>query len=188
MPDPITFFNFEYIYQLIYYLLTGEKDFAFLSSIWATVIWIAYFLVLLFVVGIIYTMIRLNKIRKEESEILYILTEQALNKTASNVNPRWFKVMEHVNSSNENDWRLAIIEADLMLDDLLKIMGRNELSIGDKLKLIEKSDFNTIDMAWEAHKVRNKIAHEGSQFILTRQEARRVVGLYKTVFDEFEYV
>jgi len=36
--------------------------------------------------------------------------------------------------------------------------------MGDKLKAVEKSDFNSIELAWEAHKARNMIAHEGSDF------------------------
>jgi hypothetical protein len=56
------------------------------------------------------------------------------------------------------------------------------------MKSIEKSDFNSIDMAWEAHKIRNSIAHEGSDFLLNQREAKRVIGLYEIVFREFRYI
>lgn len=101
---------------------------------------------------------------------------------------RWNLVIEHVNSEEPNNWKMAVLEADIMLDEMLDIQQYHGQSVGDKLKLVEKSDFNTIDMAWEAHKVRNQIAHEGNQFMLSQREARRVVNLYEQVFNEFEYI
>lgn len=108
--------------------------------------------------------------------------------TGPYVNPRWAKVLEHVNSENPSDWRLAILEADIMLGDVLDKMGYHGATIGDKLKSIEQSDFSTLNEAWEAHKVRNAIAHEGSDMTLNKPEAERVVRLFEKVFKEFKYV
>ncbi|HLP43881.1 MAG TPA: hypothetical protein VK145_01225 [Candidatus Nanoarchaeia archaeon] len=104
------------------------------------------------------------------------------------VNPRWVKVLEHVNSNNPSDWRLAILEADIMLGDMLDKMGYHGATIGDKLKAIEPSDFTHLNEAWEAHKVRNAIAHEGSDMTLNKPEAERVIKLFEKVFKEFKYV
>jgi hypothetical protein len=93
-----------------------------------------------------------------------------------------------LNSENESDWRLAVLEADLILEDMLEKIGYPGATIGDKLKGIERSDFNTIDQAWEAHRTRNLIAHEGGDFRITNREARRVVGLYEQVFKEFHFI
>ena len=81
------------------------------------------------------------------------------------------------------------MEADIILEEMLEKMGyvKGE-TIGDKLKTIEKSDFTSLDQAWEAHKIRNMIAHEGTDYILTEREAKRVVGLYEQVFKEFRYI
>jgi hypothetical protein len=53
---------------------------------------------------------------------------------------------------------------------------------------VAKGDFKTLDAAWEAHKIRNAIAHEGSDFVLSQRESKRVIGLYEMVFNEFNYV
>ncbi len=103
-------------------------------------------------------------------------------------NPKWESILQHVSSDKQNDWKIAILEADIMLGDMLEHMGYRGEGIGDMLKAIEKSDFTTLDNAWEAHKIRNMIAHEGQDFILTEREARRVVELYKTVFTEFKLI
>lgn len=106
----------------------------------------------------------------------------------SEVNPKWLKVIEHIKSDNSADWKLAILEADIMLDAMLEKMGYPGQTISEKLKLVEKSDFDTLDYAWEAHKIRNSIAHEGSDFVVTKEEAERVITMFETVFKEFKYI
>ncbi|MFA6094380.1 MAG: hypothetical protein WC757_00620 [Candidatus Paceibacterota bacterium] len=103
-------------------------------------------------------------------------------------NQKWENILLHVSSDKQNDWKIAILEADIMLGDMLERMGYRGEGIGDMLKSIEKSDFTTLDSAWEAHKIRNMIAHEGQDFILTEREARRVIELYKAVFNEFKLI
>ncbi len=107
---------------------------------------------------------------------------------SSGQNKRWQRVIEHAGSENPNDWKIAIIEADSILDEMIKGMGYHGDSMGERMKAIEVSDFNTLNNAWEAHKVRNTIAHEGSNFQLNEREARRVIALYKSVFEEFKYI
>jgi len=103
-------------------------------------------------------------------------------------NPRWQNVQNHIQSGSPGDWRLAIIEADIILEEMLKKMGYQGAGIGDMLKNVEKSDFTTLDQAWRAHKVRNNIAHDGGAYTLSHEEARRVIGLYQQVFEEFYYI
>jgi len=104
------------------------------------------------------------------------------------VNPKWAKVLEHVNSEHESDWKLAILEADIMLNDMLEKMGYLGSTMSDKLKSVEPSDFDTLQDAWAAHKIRNSIAHEGSDYIVNKPEAERVIRLFKKVFEEFQYI
>jgi hypothetical protein len=141
----------------------------------------------LFLMGIIYAAIRIRELDKEiedelEAEAAGVTTEEV------NGNRDWQRIVDHINSENPNDWRLAIIEADIVLGEILEKMGLPGETIGDKLKAVEKSDFTSIDAAWEAHKVRNAIAHEGNAFQLNQREAKRVIGLYEQVFKEFHYI
>jgi len=103
-------------------------------------------------------------------------------------NTKWMKVVDLLGMINESDWRLAIMEADNILKEMLGVMGYHGDTIGDQLKSVEKSDFLTLSDAWEAHKVRNRIAHEGTDFRLSQREAQRIIGLYENVFKEFHYI
>ncbi len=108
-------------------------------------------------------------------------------KTEDVHNKRWAKIQGLIRSYNSNDWKQAIIEADIILDEMLKKMGYKGDSIGDRLKTVEPSDFTTLDSAWEAHKYRNRIAH-GSDYNISKDEAEEVIKLYEEVFKEFFFI
>ncbi|MEX0672493.1 MAG: hypothetical protein WDZ82_00760 [Candidatus Paceibacterota bacterium] len=120
----------------------------------------------------------------ESGSLLSSLTEKAPDLT----NPRWKKVQEFVESENQSDWKQAILEADIMLEEMLAHMGYVGAGVGERLQQIEHSDFPPLEAAWEAHKARNIIAHEGASYQLTLREARRVIDLYRQVFEEFHYI
>ncbi len=103
-------------------------------------------------------------------------------------NARWEKIESRLNSINDSDWRLAIIDCDIILGEMLTKMGYQGETIAEKLKQVEQSDFTTIQSAWEAHKIRNEIAHAGSDFKLSYRDAKRAIDLYKKVFEEFYYI
>ena len=61
-------------------------------------------------------------------------------------------------------------------------------TLSDKFKQITPDKLPSIQIAWEAHKVRNRIAHDGSDFVLTMPEARRVLSYYEIVFRDLEVI
>jgi len=190
--------NLEYLFLLAYRFLSGQGDVSIdlLSAPRELILFWDWFKVastiisLLLLTGIIYSYIRLFQVRKEEDEKLKGAEEATVEGESIELrrDGRWEQVLVHVHSENQNDWRQAIIEADTILDDIITRAGYPGETLGEKMRGIEKSDFNTIDEAWEAHKVRNQIAHQGSQFPLSKREALRVIDLYKKVFEEFYYI
>lgn len=152
---------------------------------------------LLFIVGIVYCFIRIEQIvhaTKHEDEAHgggHGEGGEHGHGGGGEDNPvqkRWDRVQTHLHSDRESDWRLAVLEADVLLDEMVTHMGYHGDSLGEKLKGIEKSDFLSLDGVWEAHGVRNKIAHEGSSFALTEREAKRILKLYEDAFKEFHYI
>jgi hypothetical protein len=152
----------------------------------------SFILSILLIALIIYSANNLMKNRKKMHDDLILpnqaVTEESPKSLPPVVNEKWERVVTHINSANPADWKLAILECDIMLSEILEKMGYLQPSIGEKLKSIEPSDFTNIEAAWEAHKIRNQIAHEGSEFLINEREAKRVVGLYELVFREFEYI
>lgn len=188
MPN-FKFLNLEYLFLLVYNLITKSHEAAIPASLvafWEDVKVVSTFASLFLLTGIVYSTVRIYQIRKAEREELH--TEPTLITSEEQKNTRWEQIVEHASSDNPNDWRQAIIECDIMLDEMATIMGYKGEGLGEKLKQIERSDFQTLDLAWEAHKVRNQIAHAGSNFMLTQRETRRVIDLYRQVFEEFKFI
>lgn len=142
----------------------------------------------LFCLAIYYFFQRRKVDHHEAMQLAKMIKEAGRIRIDAPKNQKWERVLEHINSNNPNDWKAAIIEADIMLDELLTVLNYHGNSIGDKLKAVEPSDFDTLQSAWEAHKVRNQIAHEGSEFVLSERDAKRTVAFYKAVFEEFEFI
>lgn len=151
---------------------------------------ISAFISLVFVMGIIYAKFKLGQLKRSKNleEKVKKAEERKVENKAQNENRKWRKVIDHVSSENSSEWRLAIIEADILLGELLTKSGYKGEGIGEQLKSVEPSDFHTLNEAWEAHKVRNRIAHDGSEHPLSQREAKRVVGLYEQVFKEFYFI
>lgn len=100
---------------------------------------------------------------------------------------RWNRVLEQAHGESPHGWRLAILEADIMLNELLDVLGYRGETMADKMRKVDRVNFHTIDLAWEAHKIRNKIVHEGDSHSLNAREARRVIALYEKILKEFRY-
>jgi len=157
-----------------------------LAAIWSVYSFFAYLISLILIVLYIYA-----TIRKEYFEGLITQdlrdAERLWDETyrSSNRESRLTGVRTHIDSDNPNDWKLAIIEADIVLDQTLKDRGYAGNSLGERLRSITPNQLASVDDAWTAHRVRNKIAHEGEDFVLTKRIAEETIARYMSVFREF---
>lgn len=102
---------------------------------------------------------------------------------------QWQVVLNHVNSESPAEWKLGILEADSMLDEILESEGCQGETIGEKLKAMDPADLASYGDAWEAHKVRNQIAHEGAATMdLSKKLARDTIFKFEKVFKELGYI
>jgi hypothetical protein len=132
--------------------------------------------------------LRIVQIRRREYAAVRAAQRTVVSEDIPKTQLRWARVMEQASDSRPEGWRLAVLEADIMLNELLDIQGYRGEKMADKMKQVDRAQFNSIDAAWEAHKIRNRIAHEGVSHELSSREARRVIGLYERVFREFRYI
>lgn len=156
-----------------------------LGGVWNVYIVLAYLLAAFFMWGFVFASMRNGQLAAalgEGIELQEKLYAKSVGKAAKN--DRFEEIERHINSDNPNDWRLAIIEADIMLDDILKKLGYAGTTLGERLKSITPSQVQSIDDAWQAHRVRNEIAHAGADFVLTQRTARDTINQYRRVFEE----
>ncbi|MEO5635426.1 MAG: hypothetical protein ABIS26_01255 [Candidatus Paceibacterota bacterium] len=160
---------------------------------------ILFFLTIFFIALISYCSVRMFEIRaKEHKHLEHELAEYAHHQAekerikskgdAVSQNERWILTLSYLFSQHANDWKLAVIEADSMLGELMNNLGFRGETLGEKLKNATQENFHGLSGAWEAHTVRNKIAHEGTAFELSQREAKRVLAIYEGIFREYGFI
>ena len=178
------------IFRAIYEKIVGNDFDAFqetLSHLWNIYSVIAILFSIVLFLGYIYAKIRFEQLSEIEMAGLKEaehMSEQSRG-AAVDKNSRWNDIMNHISHHSPSEWKLAIIEADILLDETLEKAGYIGASIGDKLKSAKSAPFNTLQDAWEAHKIRNRIAHSGGDFLLTKKIAQETIVRFERVFKEF---
>lgn len=188
--------NIEWLFLKIYDLIFKPKEIIgdvtpFLDKAKSVIGFLLTLIAIFFIGVIIYSIIRLKERKAEDSKnfseaLAALQKEKEENKSAGN--KKWTMVIDFITSSSPSDWRIAIIEADNLLDELTKDLDLQGETLGERLKNAPESHFKTLDNAWRAHKVRNKIAHEGTEYEISYTEAKKTVELYESVFREFDYI
>lgn len=194
-------FNPDYLFNQgfgffsgLYNSITGNG--AQLISVFHTVL---FFLSLFFITLISYTAVRMFEIRKKEhAHLEHELAEYAhhqnerLKKSkegeAVSKNQQWLTTLSYLFSQHAGDWKLAVIEADSMLEGLMNQLGFKGETLGEKLKSATQDKFKSLSSAWEVHTIRNRIAHEGLAFELSQHEAKRIISIYEKIFREFGFI
>lgn len=156
------------------------------SVIWGFVSAISYTMSGIMILLIIGAAVGLFFIRSAESEKYKTLPPATERESHSR--QRWQSLLDRAISTNPKEWRGAIIEADMMLGELLQKLGYQGDMTSDRLRSVPEGAFVTLPNAWEAHRIRNFVAAKSSDYILTQREAFRVMKLYEQVFEEFHFV
>jgi len=182
--------DLESMVRFLYEKITGNDWVSFLATlerIWNVYSVIAILLSILFFAGFIYAKIRYSQLSDIEQEQLRKAEAlwAARNESKGSKSMRWDSIQKHITENSPESWRIAIIEADIMLDETLSNAGYVGQSIGEKLKSANVQSFTTVQDAWNAHKVRNEIAHVGSDFVLTKKIAQETIVQFERVFREF---
>lgn len=176
------------VINYLQHIPTVGSYYDYIFTAWSLFAGFAILIALIFMGLLIYITVRLEQVRAFERKRFAAFAHTVAAHDVSKTQLRWNRILEQVSSDNEQNWRLAILESDIMLNELLDVLGYRGETMADKMRQADRATFNTIDLAWEAHRVRNRIAHEGSHLSLSEREASRVVGLYEQIFREFSFV
>lgn len=135
-------------------------------------------------IAIIYLIILIRRdIEKSFEMIVKSVETPTLPK--KKITKQWEDILQKLEGDDESSYKMAVIEGDKLLDELLKRIGYKGADMSARLKQLTPAQTPNINELWQAHKVRNRIAHE-SNFRLTREIARRAVSAYQHAFEDLE--
>jgi hypothetical protein len=131
---------------------------------------------LIFFAGIIYFIIETGWLSLRVDRFRHIVLQS--NMSRKHAQESWNTIEEHFYRGGESDLKVAILEADKLLNDALREAGIMGIQLGDRLKKANVGQIPNLNDLWQAHKLRNQIAHEPN-FKLKRDLAERALNIYE---------
>jgi len=104
---------------------------------------------------------------------------------AKRITKIWDKIANRLSTGSESESKMAIIEADDLLDASLKRMGFTGQTLEEKLGKLTAATVGNLDDVYAAHKVRNNIVHN-PDFRLSRDEAKATLEAYQKAFGDLQ--
>jgi len=97
----------------------------------------------------------------------------------------WSKIKGRLELGVESEYKLAVIEADSMLNDILEKMGFKGETLGNRLKQVTTDILPSIEEVGEAHKIRNNIVHD-PDYKLTLDQAQKALEIYEQALRDLQ--
>lgn len=95
----------------------------------------------------------------------------------------WRHVLEKAHKNPPQSLFLGIIEADGLVDNVLKKIGVPGEHMADRLEQLSGRNLKTMERLWRAHKVRNDLAHTPG-FTLDPHDAEQIFEDYEAFLKE----
>jgi hypothetical protein len=99
---------------------------------------------------------------------------------------RWEHIeKKYLASPTSELMRLAVIEADALVDRVLKDFGFPGEHLADRLQNLTTRDVKSLDSLWDAHRLRNELVHNPG-FPLSVSDGKHALAEYKAFFEELQ--
>ena len=138
----------------------------------------------LFLFGIIFLLSRNSWLKRrflEDWTEFFIYRPFGVKKTFK----QWAKVLKRLETGKEADYKLAVIEADSLLNDILKKMGYKGETMAKILEQLDATILPNMEQIWKVHKIRNNVVHD-PDYELSLEQARKILGIYEKTFRTLE--
>lgn len=143
----------------------------------------AFVISVLLFVGIIYVV--RGSVR--EAKKLRALTFKDLLGLGPTLKPRslkaWQTILKRLESKEEGQLKLAVIEADRLFDHLLIMVGYRGKNFEDRFKCLTSSQFSNLHDLERVHKIVERLLTEPDTQI-TFEGASEIINVYRLAFEE----
>jgi len=98
---------------------------------------------------------------------------------------RWLKIEKRLATDKESEHKLALIEADAFLSEVLNAIGNKGENVSEQLKTVDTEILPSLEQVKDAHNLRNDIVYD-PDFRLSPDTAKRALGIYEKALRELE--
>ena len=99
----------------------------------------------------------------------------------------WTEVKKRLEGGQESEYKLAILEADGMLDDVLKKMGYIGDTLDERLDKLNSEIIPNLEQLKEARRTRDDILHD-PDFRLNQERSQKVIETYEQALKYLEAI
>ena len=116
-------------------------------------------------------------------DVIEIFTARSYG--VSRIVKKWERLKKRLELNQESEYKLSIIEADELLNEILGKMGYRGETLGDKLMHITPSQLRNVEHIKDVNKIRNNIVHD-PDYLLSLEQAQRALEAYEEVLRELQ--
>ena len=106
---------------------------------------------------------------------------------ASGARRRWKQIEGYLESSSKSKHKLAVMEADKLLNKVLKKMGNEGDNIEERLQELPSDKIENMEEVKLAHELRNDVAYD-PDYQLQKEEAEKALEIYKKALQDLQAI
>lgn len=95
---------------------------------------------------------------------------------------KWLGIEKQLSADDVSACQMAVMNADKLLDQALKDRGTAGQTMGERMKAATNS-WSDANSVWQAHKLRNQIAHEPDVRVSYNDARRALAGFKRALKD-----
>ncbi len=136
--------------------------------------------------GIVYLLIATGYLKTRWfKDLVELLSERPYG--VSGVARRWKQIEDYLESDSESKLKLAVMEAENLLNKTLKKMGFEGDNIEERLEQVPKGKIENLKEIKLAHQLRNDIAYD-PDYQLQKEEVKEALDIYKKALKDLEAI
>ncbi len=98
---------------------------------------------------------------------------------------RWKKIIRHLESDIESEYKLAVVEADDFLEEILRGMGYKGDTMQEILEKIDTLVLPNLEDIRQVHQIRNQVVYDPN-YQLDLNKAKEVLDVYEEALRNLE--
>lgn len=153
----------------------SELFYNFVSSNIFIIKAIFIFVSVIFILLVFYFNTFLNISREKMEHWFEVIGAEKLNKRRAL--KAWSQIKRRMAVGGQSNMKLAILEADRVLDKMLRTYGYRGDNMYDRLNHLSSQDLLDVESIRHAHKLQAKIVSDPS-FTLSKEEAGKAINIY----------
>ena len=97
---------------------------------------------------------------------------------AQKISRQWKRIQNRIETGTEYEYKLAIIEADDLFNNVLENRGFKAKTFEERIKQMDTAQLPNLDEIIEVHKIRNSIVYD-PDYKIDRDQAKQFLGTYE---------